>query len=228
MELYNLIVDNKEIIKIFYALVIGLICAVITIKAHKLFRLSFHQGIRYFRNAFFFYGMAFIFRYFLGSIYFNPILEEYNFLGYIAFEFFLIMAGFFLLYSLLWKKFENGDHYHSSLFNTPIMVFYLMTFIIIALDHTWNKYAFMFFSQFIIFGIASFISYKNYSKDKGKHKFLKFYFLAMVLSLVAWLLNFLLVIWIGWNQGVLMNIYGLNIIIFLLFLYGVTKIARKI
>jgi len=227
MYLYEWVVENKEFLKIFYALVIGLICAIITIESHRLFKLSFHQGIRYFRNAFLFYGLAFVTRYLVGNVFLYMGIKEYCFITRIAFEFFLIMAGFFLLYSLLWKRFEGEKNYRSSLFNLPIMIFYLMTIIIINLDYTWNKYAFMFFSQFVIFSIASLISYNNYIKNKGKHKFLKFYFLAIVLSFIGWLLNFLLVIWIGWSQGILMNIYGLNIIIFLLFLYGVIKITRR-
>jgi len=229
MEAYNWVIVNKELLKIFYALAIGIICAIITFKADRLFKLSFHQGIRYFRNAFLFYGLAFIIRYFGYSILsYCKMYALYSWIG-ILFEFFLIMAGFFLLYSLLWKKFERTEiHHKSSLLNGPIFIFYIMTIIIIMLDYTWNRYAFMFSSQFLIFAIASVISYYNYSKDNGKHKFLKFYFLAMVLSFIAWLLNFLLVIWIGWNQGILMNIYGLNIIIFLLFLWGVAKITKRI
>jgi len=225
--MYQWIIENKELLKIIYSLAITLICAIIVFKTDRLFRLSFHQGIRYFRNAFLFYGAAFLFRYIL-----IPSLSElsgkYNFIPRVFFEFFLVMAGFFLLYSLLWKKLEyNQRNFKSSLLNRNILVFYLIAIIIVILDVIWNKYVFMFLSQFIIFSIASIISYNNYL-SKGKHrKFLKFYFLAMVLSFIAWLLNFLLVLWIGWNKGVLINIYGLNIIIFLLILYGVIKLTNK-
>lgn len=223
MEMFSWIISNKELLKIFYALVIGLICAVITIKAHRLFRLSEHQGIRYFRNAFFFYGVAFLIRYVAGAVfsYFGLSTPSTRFF----FEFFLIMGGFFLLYSLIWKNFEK-EISHSSLFNKSVFTFYAITLIIVSLDMIWNKYAFMFLSQVLVFTIASFMSYKNYVKDEGKHEFLKIYFSAMVLSLAAWVMNFILTLWV-WHKGVLINIYALNVVIFLVFLYGVIKVTQR-
>ena len=221
--MYDWIIQNKGLLKIIYALAITLICAIIVMKTHRLFRLSFHQGIRYFRNAFLFFGLGFFIRYI-----FDPIFPQYHLVAKILFEFFLVMAGFFLLYSLLWKKLESSKkNYYSSLWNKNIFIFYLMAFIIVVLDLIWNKYIFMFLSQFIIFSIASLVSYNNYIQKGRQRKFLKFYFLAMVLSLITWLLNFVLVMWMNWNQSILMNIYGLNIIVFLLFLFGVIKITNS-
>jgi len=225
--MYDWIIQNKELLKIIYALAITLICAIIVVKTHRLFRLSLHQGIRYFRNAFLFFGLGFFFRYIIGPIVFE-LSKSYVFMSRILFEFFLVMAGFFLLYSLLWKRLEYGrKSYHSSLWNKNIFIFYLMAFIIVALDVIWNKYIFMFLSQFIIFSIASLISYKNYIEKGRRRKFLKFYFLAMVLSFITWLLNFVLVMWMNWNKSILINVYGLNIIVFLLFLFGVIKITNS-
>lgn len=227
MLLYNLIIENKELLKIFYALTITAICVFIVIKTNKLFRISLHQGIRYLRNAFFFYGIAFIVRYFLGAIYFQGDLNNiYNFLMRIAFEFFIITAGFFLLYSLLWKRIKSSEINFSSLFNRGVAIFYAMAFIIAFLDYLWGISYFMFFSQIILFACASIISFANYKKNGRKHKFLKFYFMAMVLSFVAWVLNALAVLYFNWNQGLIMNIYGINIVFFLLFLYGVIKVTK--
>ena len=221
MYFYNWIIENKELIKIFYALTIALICAVIVLKTDRLFRLSLHTGIRYFRNAFLFYAIAFIIRYFL-------ILPGYQFITTITFKYFFIMAGFFLLYSLLWKKIEGTKSpYHSSLFNAKIFLFYVMSFVIVALDYLWQTNYLLFYSQILLFSFASIISYINYRKNGRRHRFLKFYFIAMMLSLTAWVLNALSALLLNWNQGALISIYFLNIIIFLLFLYGVIKVTKK-
>ena len=226
--MYNFIIENKELIKPLYALMVGLICLIVVIKTDRLFRLSFHQGIRYLRNAFFFYGLAFITRYFLGATYVCNFIENYSNLINIIFEYFLIMAGFFLLYSLLWKKIEvSGKDYSSSLFNPRIFLFYFMTFVIVILDYIWGTRSFMFFSQIVLFAFATVISYSNYKKNGKQHRFLKFYFIAMVLSLLAWLSNSVAALYFKWNQGILMGVYTLNIIIFFLFLYGVIKVTRK-
>ena len=136
------------------------------------------------------------------------------------------MAGFFLLYSLLWKKLEFSDkNYYSSLFNPRITIFYIMAFVVVFLDHIWQTHYFIFISQIILFTIASGISYLNYVRGKPEYKFLKFYFVAMILALLAWIFNALSA-FLGWNQGFLINSYLLNIIIFLLFLYGVINATR--
>ncbi|MFA4953444.1 MAG: hypothetical protein WC584_04430 [Candidatus Pacearchaeota archaeon] len=227
MDLYSLLIENREIIKIFYGLLIGLICLIIVLKVDKLFRLSLHQGIRYLRNAFFFYGVAFIIRYIFGALIFYEYIDgKYLSVITIIFKYFLIMAGFFLLYSLLWKKLESSknDDY-SSLFNLKIIIFYIMALVIVFLDYVWQTHYFIFISQVILFTIASGISYLNYARGKSEHKFLKFYFAAMILALAAWIFNALSAL-LDWNRYFLINSYLLNIIIFLLFLYGVVNATR--
>jgi|TARA_Y100000310_G_C20694343_1_gene824420 hypothetical protein len=226
--MYSWIIENRELLKVFYGLIIGIISFIIVFKTDKLFRLSFHNGIRYFRNAFLFYGIAFIIRYLLGAFsFYGYILPDYYFLINIMFEFFLVMAGFFLVYSLLWRRFDNskGD-YASSLLNRKISFFYFMAFIIVFLDYLWQTHYFMFISQIILFAYASIISYSNYKKNRIKHKFPKFYFVAMLLTLITWVLNFILALYFNWNKGILINVYIINVIIFLLFLYGVIKVTR--
>jgi len=225
MNLYSLIVENKLILELVYALAISLICAVIVIKTDKFFRLSMHKGIRYFRNAFFFYGIAFIAKYIFGILF--DLEFDFIYVAKIVFEYFLVMAGFFLLYSLIWRKFESSkEEYFSSLFNAKIAVFHAMALIIAVMDSLWATYDFMFFSQIIIFFYVSVISYINYKKDKKGHKFPKFYFIAMLLSLGVWILNFLTEAYFNWNHGLLIGVGIADIVFFLLFLYGVIKFTN--
>ena len=223
MNIYDLIIQNKESLKVFYALIIGIICFAIVLKTNKLFKLSFYEGIRYFRNAFFFYGIAFIIRYFfIGN-------QLYPYLTQILFEFFLIMAGFSLLYSLLWKKFEGEErdnHNTSSLFNPAFIIFYCLAGIIAVLDYLWQTYCFMFLSQIIIFSYATIISYINNKKKSFGKRFLRLYSTAIILNLLAWILNFVAATFFEWNQIIMTNIYIINIIIFFLFLYGIFKSTK--
>lgn len=221
MEAYSLLVQNKDLIKIIYGVVISLICLIIVLKTDRLFRLSLHQGIRNFRNAFFFYGLAFFSRYLVGAYLTDPIVST------VLFEFFLITGGFFLLHSLLWKKFNHIEkRYVSSLFSPVTILFYAMAGMLVLLDFIWKFYFFMFLSQILIFISASIISYKNY-KIKPTRPFPKFYFLAMLLSLFAWILNALAAMIFNWNQRIIINSYILNIIVFILFLFGVIKVTTK-
>jgi len=225
---YEWLIANKEILKIFFGLIIGIICTAIVLRTHRLFKLSFHQGIRYFRNAFLFYGIAFLVRYILGAfLFFNLINPIYRQIITSVFEYFLIMAGFFLLYSLLWKNIEGeNSKYSSSLINPKISLFYLMALILVLLDCFWGGLNFMFLSQVILFAIASIISYMNYSEGKTQYKFRKFYFIAMLLNFFAWLSNALVVFFFNYNQNIIINIYLLNLVVFILFLYGVVKVTE--
>lgn len=225
MSLYSLIIENKNILELIYALTVSLICAVIVIKTDKFFRLSLHQGIRYFRNAFFFYGIAFIARYIFGIL--SDLGFDSAYIVQVIFEYFLIMAGFFLLYSLVWRKFESSkEEYFSSLFNAKIAAFHVIALIIAVLDNLWQTYYFMFVSQIIIFFYASIISFANLRKNRNRYKFLKFYFVAMLLGFVAWTLNLLAPLYFEWNSGILINVGIINIIFFLLFLYGIIKVTK--
>ena len=226
--MYHFLIDNRELIKILYGLVVGVICFTIVLKADRLFRISLHQGIRYLRNAFFFYGIAFVIRYFVLGLGAHKFFVFDAFLINMLFEFFLIMAGFFLLHSLIWKKIENTqEHYTSSLINSKIAIFYLMTLVLVTIDHLWQMHHMLFLSQIVLFLFASIFSYQNYLEKGNKHTFPKFYFIAMFLSLIAWILNALAAMYFNWNQLAVIGTYVLNIIIFLLFFLGVVGVTRK-
>jgi hypothetical protein len=180
MSLYPLIVENKFVLEALYALVICSICMLIVLKTDRFYKLSLHKGIRYFRNAFFFYGIAFDVRYIFGL--FSDFTLHYAFVLGMLFEYFFIMAGFFLFYSLIYKKIESPtEHYKSSLLNSRILIFHIMAFLISVLSYMWQTYLFMFFSQIIIFSFVLVISFVNYKEHGKQHKFLKFYLVAMFL-----------------------------------------------
>ena len=217
--IYNFIATNLDLFRFIYSVFIAFVCLIIVIKTDRVFKLSNHQGIRYFRNAFFFYSVAFILRYLLSGPNYFPLAKPF-------FEFFIVMAGFFLIYSLLWKKLGISK-YSSSLFNPILGIFYILSLIVVFFDYIFLGYFFLYFSQIILFSIASIISCKNY-KSKGKtHKFLKLYFFVMILNFLVWSFNFLFTNFLGGKLRWLANVYVLNTIVFLIILYGVIKITKR-
>ena len=227
-ELLNWFITNKEVLKILYGLFIGVVCLLIVYKSDKLYRLSFHKGIRYFRNAFLFYGVGFLIRYLFISFFFRGMNPLYYSIVNMLFEFFLIMGGFFILYSLLWKRIEGDrENYKSSLFNLNIFIFYIMAIVIVLLDYLWGGFNFMFYSQIILFAFVSVKSFINYKRNGKRHRFLKFYFLSMILSFIAWALNAFSTLYFNLTNILLMEVYLINLIIFLLFLWGVFNVTKK-
>jgi len=225
--IYDWILNNRQIFILLSSIITVFICIVIVLKTNRLFRLSMHQGIRYFRNAFFFYGLAFIMRYILSIAHLiTTKIEIYNYFQ-IIFEFFFIMASFSLLYSLMWKKIEKGrESSKSSLFNLGMLLFYLMAIVIVILDHIFRTFTFMFILVIFVFFFASIISYRNYRRNE-KRRFLKLFFFVMFLNLITWTINFVAASFFNWNQASIIGTYLLNMIIFLLFLYAVIKITRR-
>jgi hypothetical protein len=222
------VVQNRELVKLIYGLIVALICLIIVFKTDKIFRISLHKGIRYFRNAFLFYCVGFLIRYVFGSnLLFSNMGGLYNPILKALFEFFMIMGGFFLLYSLLWKKIEAPRaRYLSSLMNANILVLYLISIIIVSIDILYNSFYALFVSQIFLFTMAFAISFSNYLSKGKQRKFLMFYFIAMGLSLVAWGLNGLAALLLEWSMGVIITIYLINIIIFLIFLSGILNFTK--
>lgn len=226
MSLYSFLLENKYVLELLYALAVSFICGVIVLRTDKFFRLSLHQGIRYFRNAFLFYGLGFIVRYFFGV--FNDIGLDYAFLLEILFEYLFVMAGFFLLYSLIWKKIESPrEEYKSSLFNAKILIFHVMAIVIVVMDQLWQTYYFMFISEILIFLFVSILAFVNFMNDKGKHRFPGFYFFITLIGLAGWVLNFLAESYFNWSHEVLIFVGMVDIIFFMLFLYGVIRVTKQ-
>lgn len=223
MDFYSFIIRNKEVFKLVYSLIVVAICLLIVFRSNKFFKLSLHNGIRYFRNAFLFFAVGFFIRYIVKFIIPENYFPHYNTIITSLFEFFLITGGFFLLYSLMWGKFEVKKGSRSSLLNFRIAIFYILSIIIVLLDYLWNTIYFMFALQIIIFLYASIVSFTKINKNKQR-QFPKLYFIAMLLAFSAWTLN-ALVILLGLGLSSVINIYLLNLIFFFLFLYGVVKVT---
>lgn len=218
----NFILANKEFLKLFYALVVLFICSYIVLKTDRMFKLSDYQGIRYFRNSFFFYGLAFFFRFIFGAI--PPLSTEFSNYIKLIFEFFVVVAGLFLLYSLIWKRIEKEKSHHSFI-NLKAIGFYVVSIGIGFSDFYFQTSIFMYISQIILFLIMSFIGYKNFIGGKGW--FLKYYFIILVLGFFVWILNALLEYYFNWNKFLYIGVYLLNFLFFLVFVYAVRKLTGK-
>ena len=214
--IFDWILENKEILKIIYALIICFICAIIVIESNRLFKLSDVQGLRYFRNSFFFYGLAFFLRYILGKL-FNTIF---------LFEFFIITAGLFLLYSFTWKYAEYMGKFYYSFLNPRAGSFYIIAILIAWVDSLLSTPLFMYVFQILLFTIMSFISYDKYVSGGRKNKASKYYFVVILLGLLMWILNMFLEYFINWNVVLQIIVYSINILFFAFFFYVIIKITK--
>jgi hypothetical protein len=102
------------IIELVFTLIAVFFCFVIYFKTAESYRLTKHKGIQYFRDAFLFFGLSYIIRFL-----FSPVILSRPALDYILprgmsiilfilpLGYFSTIAIFYLLYSTIWKRFDN-------------------------------------------------------------------------------------------------------------------------
>ncbi len=225
MNIYNIILNNKPFLEYIYAFVMSFISLIILLKTDRYFRLSLHNGLRYFRNSFLFYGLAFFWKFILADI--TNLNLNYVFFSQFIFEYLLIIGGLFLLYSLIWKKFDIHKITYSSLINSKVIFLHIIAITLSFFDSFFESYRFLFISQILIFSFSIILFFKNYKKNENKSSLNKIYLLALLLGLIAWILNFFTATFFQWNTLLLIDIGILNIIFFILILFSIFRITKS-
>lgn len=222
-------INELQIISIetIYTLLIAITSLLVFFKTRKVYNFSNYKGLRYFSNAFLFIAVGFLLRYIiiLQKILSGELLgtiQQTNLL-LILMQFFLILPGMFLLYSLIWKKFENTKYSKKPL-NAPVTFIYIVSLIFAIADFLLQSFLFMYLSQILLFLIASIIAYKNYKTTKQQLK--QFYFISMVLFLIARTINLIAQYTI--DSFPLMRIYTyiITVVVLFLFLYITNKLTK--
>jgi hypothetical protein len=207
-----------------YSFVI-IICSLMVFFATKqLYELSSHKGIKYFRLAFLFFAIAYFFRYFIKFflVFFNiatihdlsPMLfDPAGPLALFLFMYASSIAVFYLLYSVIWKKWKD---------NKKIYLFHVMAILvsfISAFSRDGSLLLLVNIFLFLIISIAFYITHKN--SKKKKHTFYAVYMLLVFF----WILNILDILIPSFFQGFQLIIYLFSIAIFLAIQYRVIKRA---
>ncbi len=203
-----------------------IICSLMIYSGTKeIYELSQHKGIKYFRMAFLFFALAYFFRSFIKFIlvYFNvkglfeispmilnPIISQ---ITLVVFMYFSAMAIFYLLYSVMWKRWDSG---------IKIYLFHLIA-LVIAVYSVFSRNPFSYIGLnillFVFILMITMISYKNSRKKTKGHNPYAIY----VLLLFFWLLNIIDILIPKFLQVFQLFIYLASSGIFLLMLYKVLK-----
>lgn len=221
MNLESFFINYRIYIELFYFLFVILSCLFIYFRAKKIYDLSLYEGIKYFKDSFLFFAIGFFLTWVINA---SLILNRFTFIYYLKIfqEYFLLLGGFYLIYSLLWKNFKE-----SYIFELRIILIHGIAIIISIIDFFNGSYFMMFIVEIIIALYGIYLSYQNYI-NKKESKFLQFYFIAMVLNLIAWIINFIRDFF-SYDYPVI-QIYGYlaTAIIFLIFLFGLIKLTNKL
>lgn len=211
--------------QIIYGLIVVILSSIMYAKSRKLYSLSSYKGFKYFKNAFLFYALGFLMT-ILMIIYavitnFAPSTGYFN----ILFSIFMSMAGFSLVYSLVWKKAKEIIPFHK-------YEFLIIPSIIIAfIDYIFfsETSIILFIAMLIVHAFGMGIAHKKYKIAllKGNQNIQGLYFILLTLSFLGWIVNFVSVnVYIPYNY-VWLYAHLLTIAIFALFLFGLSKIKKS-
>lgn len=189
----------------------------------EMYELSSYKGIKYFRQAFLFFAVAYFLRYFIqfclllfgtGEI-LDMSPRSFGKISIFLFLYFSSMAIFYLMYSVMWKKWS-----HSKI---KVYLFNFISLIIALIGILFGGKDIFFLLNSILLIIvlfSLFISFKDSKNKKGK----SLYIIYLLLS-VFWILNIIDILIPRFLQVYKIIIYLVSILLFMVILY---KVLRKI
>lgn len=209
--------------EIIYSFIIILCSLMIYFGTKELYELSSYKGLKYFRQAFLFFAIAYFFRSII-----KFLVSFFNIRGIVEFPqrvfgimtgpvalfifmYFSSMAIFYLLYSSSWKKFKENKN--------TIYVFHLIAFFIALLLVIFKNPTLYLILNLILLGITFFTIYIASNGKNKNHPFYKIYFLLTLF----WILNIIDILIPGVFQTTQILIYLASAGIFFAILYKVLK-----
>jgi len=208
--------------ELIYSFVIIVSSLMIYYATKEMYELSSYKGIKYFRQAFLFFAIAYFFRYFIqfflvffslqGIIDISP-----RFILSISLFIFLYsssMAVFYLLYSVMWKKWD-----HSKM---KIYLFNLLALAIALIGMLFRGIEVSLILNIVLLLFATFMLFRAYKDTKNKQKG-KSLFIIYILLFVFWVLNVIDILIPKFLQIYQLIIYLASIFLFMIILYRVLK-----
>jgi len=203
-----------------YSFVIIVCSLIIYFGTKEFYNLTGYKGINYFRRAFLFFAIAFLFGTFIKFllVYFgiNGVLNlSPRIIGFLALFVFIYagtMASFYLVQSLWWKKLEWLSNHHYLL----NLVAILLAIISVYYRNIW----FLILINLVLFVFVVSAAFKGNKEQKIKGKSMSWIY---VLLFIFWILNIYEILIpnsLRWTQ---LLVYLSSLGIFLTILYKVLK-----
>ncbi len=203
-----------------FSLVIFILALLIYLRTQEIFSLTKHQGIKYFRNTFLFFSLAYAFRFLFVLFNVSMFTKGIFIPRHIIQPLFLVLTSYlstmaiiFLTLSVIWKKFKKKE------INLLLHLISIMIALIILLTRS-PLILIILQAALLIFSLI--MALKTHSKSK---KFSKLIIIYVLLSLF-WIVNLSFLgakLFIPMELGILFNIISIGI-----FAYILHKVAKLI
>jgi hypothetical protein len=209
--------------ELIYSFAIIVCSLMIYFGTKNLYELSSYKGIKYFRQAFLFFAIAYFFRSIIKFILiFSEIREIFDFspriFGVFAlfiFMYFSTMAVFYLLYSVVWKRW-NGS-------SKKVYLFHVLAFVISFLTVALRRMEFHLIINLLLLVFVGFVIYVAYKHTRNRKKGRELYTIYFLLF-IFWVLNIVDTVVPSFLSTFKLVIYIVSLAIFMLILY---KVLRK-
>lgn len=204
--------------EIIYSFVIIICSLMIYFGTKELYSLSSQKGIKYFRLSFLFFALAYFFRSFIKITLFyfgidelRTILPIFGDITLFFFMYFSSMAIFYLLYSVMWKKWKS---------RLGIYLFHTAAFVLSIATSFFGSQIIYFLTNILlfIFIIVTIFIFRKQSKKKPNNLYIIY-----ILLFIFWILNILDVLIPDFLKTTQLFIYLFSLGVFLLILYKVIK-----
>lgn len=167
--------NNRILIEILFLVILAIFTLYLTYKTFRVYNFSKYLPIKYFSISFTLYLFGFISRFF--RLYLeNTNYKELYFLTAFGEQYLTSIAGFYLLFSLIYKN-------YSKIFNHLIALSFHFLFLLLSVVSVYTQIRyFTFVPLIIIFTYTSIITYQNIQNSISK-----LFFITMILNLIGWI-----------------------------------------
>lgn len=204
------------------SLIIIISCGIIYFKTRDLYKLTSYKGIKYFNNAFLFFGISIfsglIVRIIVAFLKTNTLLYSSNFgPPFISFWILIsvyagLMAGSYLIYSLIWKKISNPEKFE---WMTPLILSTIAVLLMFILK------IFVLPVIILLFLVAVILAYK-FRNSRSKKGISQLY-LIYTLLFASWVTSVISHIFIMLSTAISVFLQFISVCLFLIILYKVIK-----
>jgi hypothetical protein len=164
--------------ELLFAVIIFVLCLIIYLKTKESYQLTKHRGIKYFRDAFLFFGISYLvrFSFMLAKLFFDIRLfrGELGSLFILPLGYLSTIAIFYLGLSIVWRK-----------FNTKYLIFFSHTTAVLLAITSFitRSHLILIYIQSLFLIITVILIFINHKKKKSSVK------IIYVFIFIFWLIN---------------------------------------
>jgi hypothetical protein len=168
--------------EIVFTILAVILCFLIYFRTKESYELTKYKGIRYFRDAFLFFGLSYLMRFLTSMMFFYTSIafpfhrENFMPVSMLALSYFSTIGIFYLIFSSVWKRFSN---------TRMLVIGHTLAIIMSIVSFATRSPVLLLYMQCALLAIAIILGFVEHKISKGR--------MLYVLTAVLWLINLLII-----------------------------------